>query len=314
MADFTTSLMREKFVIQPDDKTEDPIVALSNRISIHLISEDKIDDEIFIIRTQNMHSCARLAALIVKEFYERGTIANRAVPVKWETIWNDVIKGYERNWNPNIWAVIYHKGRPIFQDGTHHPFLDIIEQCDIANQGEYAESIQFAEEAFSTAGKKVNIEYDSSIALIVSSSDKQAKCGIIVRAASGTTTFNYISKPLEAAPKPLHVHTTLTVAAAYLESIQLAFQVGLMNKKTEFNLIKKFSDEERRHERTRSRLHNLGRAIESYENSFHVVYRPDRPVFAETVKTAEEFSMKILKTEIEAKLEAGAIDSKDWVL
>lgn len=314
MSSFRTSLMREKFVIQSDDKEEEPIIALSNRILIHLISADGIDDETFVIRTQNMHSCARLAASITKEFYERGTIANRAAPISWNNIWGDVVKGYERDWNPDIWCVIYHKGRSVFQDGDHHPFLDIIEQCDAANKDEYIKSIEFAESAFSQAGKKVKIDHDSNTALVVSSTEEEAKCGIIVRAASGATTFNYVAKISPTINRPIQTHTTLTVAAAFLEGIQLAFQVGLMNRKQEFKLIEKFSDEDRKHKRSKSRLDNLDRAISNYEQGFSVNYRPDRPTFKEMVATAEEFSMKILKPQIEEKIESGEIDSKDWIL
>lgn len=314
MNELRTSLMREKFIIQSDDKSEEPIIALSNRIIIHLISEDKIDDEIFVIRTQNMHSCARLAAAITKEFYERGTIANRATPISWDTLWGDVIKGYEKDWNPDIWAVIYHRGRVVFNDGSHHPFLDIIEQCDAANQQEYKKSIKFAEEAFSQAGKTVKIDHDSNIALVVAIDKEQAKCGIIARGATGTTTFNYTCKTSPKTNKPVLAHTTLTVSAAYLEAIQLAFQVGLLNRKKEFKLFEKYSDEERKHRRATNRLSNLDRAIANYEMGFSVNYRPDRPDFKEMVKKSEEFAMKILRPEIEAKIESGDIDSKDWIL
>ncbi len=314
MIDFKTSLMREKFTIQSNDEDEEPIIALSNRISLHLISEDKIDDETFIVRTQNMHSCARLAASIVKEFYERGTIANRATPISWKTIWGDVIKGYEKDWNPDIWCAIYHKGRVVFEAGEHHPFLDVIEKCDTANKGEYRESIKFAEDAFSQAGKVVKITYDSNIALVLSTNIEQAKCGVIVRSATGATTFNYTAKVSEKMNKPIQAHTTLTVAAAFLEAIQLSFQVGLLNRKKELQLIEQYSDEERKHKRSNNRLHNLDRAISNYEMSFLVNYRPDRPDFKDMVKKSEDFSVKILKPEIEAKIESGEIDSNDWIL
>lgn len=314
MVEFRTSLLREKFVIQSDDKEEEPIIALSNRIVVPLISKDGIDNETFIIRTQNMHSCTRLAAAVAKEFFERGTIANRAAPMAWKNLWMDVIKGYERDWNPVIWCAVYYKGRNIFQHGEHHPFLDIIEQCDAANQQEYSESVIFAEKAFSRAGKKVTIDRDSNIALVVSCKEDIAKCGIIVRAATGATTFNYISTQKEKDPRPIHVHTTLTVAAAFLEAIQLSFQVGLMNRKQEYQLIEKYSDEDRKHKRATSRLANLNRAISSYETHFNVNYRPDRPAFKDMVKEAEEFSIKILKPQIEAKIADGELEAGDWVM
>ncbi len=314
MVEFRTSLLREKFVIQSDNKEEEPIIALSNRIVVPLVSADGIDNETFIVRTQNMHSCTRLAAAVAKEFFERGTIANRAVPMSWKDIWVDVIKGYERDWNPDIWCAIYYKGRNVFQYGNHHAFLDIIEQCDAANPQEYTESVTFAEKAFSQAGKNVKIEHDSNIALVVSAKEEQAKCGIIVRAATGATTFNYTSSTKEDNPRPIHVHTTLTVAAAFLEGIQLSFQVGLMNRKQEYRLIEKYSDEDRKHKRATTRLGNLNRAIANYEKNFHVNYRPDRPTFNDMVKKAEEFSIKILKPQIEAKIAEGELDADDWLI
>ena len=313
MQEFKTSLLREKFVISPKDKKEEPIIALSNRIVISLKSPDGIDDETFIARTQNMHSCVRLAAAILKEFHDNGTLANRGKPISWKTIWDDVVKGYERDWNKDIWCAIYHKGRVVYQDGEHHPFLDIIEQCDAANKQEYTKSVIFAEGIFAQAGKQVKIEHDSNVAMVVSSTAEKAKCGIIVRAATGTNTFNYTTTQREEKPRIIYPYTTLTVAASFLEAVQLAFQVGLMNRKQEFKLIDKYSDEDRKHRRATNRLANLNRAISNYENYFHVLYRPDRPTFPEMVKKAEEFAIKILKPEIEAKIAAGELKKEDWV-
>lgn len=319
MADFRTSLLREKFTITEKSpsskkKQDKPLIALSNRIVIPLISEDGIDNETFIIRTQNMHSCVRLAALIIKEFFERGTIANRAIPMKWKDMWLDVIKGYERDWNPDIWCTIYYKGRVIYKYGEHHPFLDIIEQCDAGNKNEYGQSVAMAENAFSQAGKDVKIEHESNTALVISCTKNIAKCGIIVRAATGITTFNFNAKEMEKDPKSIRVHTVLTVCAAFLEGIQLAYQVGLMNKKEEFKLIEKYSDDDRKHKRAKTRLINLNRAITSYELSFDVHYRPEKPIFKNMVSKAEETAYKTLKPEIEAKIAKGQLDSDDWVI
>jgi len=290
MSDFTSSLLREKFTITEKANKK---------------SSDKIDNETFVIRTQNMHSCARLAAAMAKEFFERGTIANRAIPIGWHDMWNDVIKGYERDWNENIWCAIYHKGRVIYEDGERHSFLDIIEQCDAANNGEYSQSVEFAENAFSKAGKEVDIHHSSNVALIIATTLEQAKCGIIVRAANSTTTFNYTAAPNLRYKKEIHAHTTLTVAAAFLEGVQLAFQVGLLNKKLEYGLVEKFSDQDRKFKRSSTRLQNLNRAIGTYEQQFNVTYRPERPIFSDMVEKAESIAITILKDEIDAKMNGG---------
>jgi hypothetical protein len=158
--DFQLSLLREKFVLKNvvDNDDDTPMIALSNRIVLPLARENEAS-ETFILRAQNMHSCTRLAAAIAREYFEKGPLTGRAMEFRWENLWRDVIKGYEKDWNPDIWCAIYHKGRLIFEEGPHHPFLDIIEKCDSASKGEYAQSVSFAEKAFQQAGKSVTIEH-----------------------------------------------------------------------------------------------------------------------------------------------------------
>lgn len=310
--------MREKFTINdleaPDPDSAKPIIALSNRIIVPLTSDDGLDSETFIIRTQNMHSCARMAAATIKEFSENGTIANRVTPAEWDQLWRDVIKGYEKEFNPDIWCAVYYRGRLIFEEGTHHSFLDIIEKCDAANDGEYAQSVLFAETAFKQAGKAVKIEHDSNIALVVAMDEEKAKCGVIVRSATGATTFNYTAQEKENNGRPLHPQTFLTSAASFLEGVQLAFQVGLLNKKTELKLIERFSDEYKKSRRSTERLANLNRAINSFDHYFDVNYRPDRPNFSTMVDEAEAFAMKILEPQIKEMIENGDLENKDWIV
>ena len=313
MDDFKASLLREKFTLVPTKDKDEPIIALSNRLSIPLVSPDGIDNEIFVVRTQNMHSCARMAAAIIKEFTERGTLINRARPVPWKLLWDDVVKGYERIWNPDIWVCIYANGRIIYQEGEHHPFLDIIEQCDASNLNNYTQSIKIAEDIFAQAGKEVKIEYDSNVALVGHITLDLAKSGIIARAASGTTTFNYTTKPRDDSAQKLHPYTSLTVAGAFLEAIQLAFAVGYMTQKKEFQLFEKYSEEDKKLSRSVTRLGNLNRAISKYEDKFDVNYRPERPDFNKMKITAMGVAAKMLQSEVEEKMKAGEINPKGWV-
>lgn len=315
MVKLQTSLLREKFTVHdPKQADNDDITAMSNRMVITLNSPDGIDNETFVLRTQNMHSCARLGAAILKEFHENGTLAYRAKAVEWNLIWGDVIKGYERAWNPDIWCVIYHKGRPVFQQGEHHPFLDIIEKCDAAQQQEYTESVVLAEKIFGQAGKLVKIHHDSNVALVVHNSEEEAKCGIIVRGAGGTTTFNFTATPHDKNPRPLHPYTTLSVAASMLEMVQLGFKVGILNKKVETGLIERFSQEDKHHKKATSRLGNINKAILNFEDHFNVKYRPERPTSKQIVTQAENAAIKILAPEIKQKLEDGEISDKDWIV
>ncbi|MEM7618163.1 MAG: hypothetical protein AAF244_02150 [Pseudomonadota bacterium] len=313
MNDFKASLLREKFTLTPKNSGEEKIVALSNRLAIPLVSPDGIDNDVFIIRTQNMHSCARMAASTIKEFTEKGSLVNRARPVPWQTMWDDITKGFEKIWNDNIWICVYHNGKIIYQEGEHHPFLDIIEQCDASNLNNYSQSIKIAEDIFAQAGKKVTIEYDSNIALVTHITPTLARSGIIARAASGTTTFNYTAAPDKENPQRIHPYTSLTVAATFLEAIQLAFQIGFMSQRKEFSLFEKYSDEDKKLQRSVTRLGNLNRAIKKYEEKFIVNYRPDKPNFSALSFQAMETAIDIFKDEVQEKIENGEIENKGWV-
>jgi hypothetical protein len=311
--DFRTSLLREKFILRDpagDLSDAPPVIALSNRIVLPLTSEHGEESETYVVRTQNMHSCARLAAAIAKEYFDRGAIMNRQSPFHWKGLWGDVIKGYEKDWNPDIWAAIYFKGRPIFEEGERHPFLDIIEQCDSFNQGKYDDSVKFAEQAFHEAGKAMKIDHDSNIALIISVKEDEAKGGVILRGAHKKTTFNYTAKR-RAGGENIRIPTMLTVSAAFLEGVQLAFSVGMGNTKRIAGFIEKFSDEDRKNKRGAERLINLNTAIESFEKKYYVSYRLDRPNFAKMVREAEDLAQEILRPQVEARKAADKLQPND---
>lgn len=313
--EFKSTLLREKFTLKDPaaPASEAPVVALSNRMVLPLAHPQGLEEsETYVVRTQNMHSCVRLCAAIAKEYFERGAMMKRVTPFRWDNVWRDVIKGYEKDWNPDIWCAIYHKGRVLYEDGTRHPFLDIIEQCDAVNRDNYSQSVAFAEKAFQQAGKEMKIEHDSNIALIVSIKEDEAKCGVILRGANKKTTFNYNVRQRKNGD-PVRIPTILTVSAAFLEGVQLAFSVGMANRKRQVALIEKFSDEDRKGKRGAERLINLSSAIEGLERKYNVNYRPDRPDFPQMVREAEEFAMKILRPQIEAKIQSGELNPRDWI-
>ena len=315
--EFKSSLLREKFVLRDpvgEDLSETPpVIALSNRMALALNMFAAETPENFIVRTQNMHTCVRLCAAIAKEYTERGAIMSRAIEFKWSNLWNDVIKGYEKDWNPDMWCAIYFKGRVIFESGERHPFLDIIEKCDAASGQGYDDSVLFAEKAFSQAGKSVKIDHNANVALIVSIKPEEAKCGVILRVANRKTTFNYTVKKRKNG-EDIRVPTILAASAAFLEGVQLAFGVGITNKKRAIGLLELYSDEDRKGKRGIDRLVNLSSAIESLEKKFIVNYRPDRPNFQKIVRDAESYAMTVLKPEIDAKIASGELNTKDWVM
>lgn len=309
--EFKSTLLREKFVIRDVVESGDiaaPVIALSNRMVLTLDNGNKFEAETYVIRAQNMHTCVRLCGMLAREYYERGAIMGRINEFRWKNVWMDVIKGYERDWNPDIWVAIYNKGRVIFEDGKRHPFLDIIEKCDVASHEDYASSVAFAEKAFQQAGKTVKIEHHSNIALIVSVKDGEAKCGVMLRGARQKTTFTFNVKPKEdKSERGVEPPVLLIASAAFLESVQLAFAVGMFQEKQALHMIATYSDEWRKGVRTEERLKTLNKPILALERDYNVQYRPERPNFKQMAIEAKALSSKILKAQEEA------VGPSEWI-
>ena len=131
-----------------------------------------------------------------------------------------------------------------------------------------------------------------------------------MRGAGHTTTFNFTAR--ERHQKEIRTSQCLSVAAAYLEGIQLAFQVGMGKRKIHYEII----EDEQERKKTfdgEDRLGRLNHAILKFDAAHDVNYRPERPDFFKHVIAAEKFADKILKPQIKAKLAAGDLDEKDWI-
>jgi len=315
MLEFNSTLLREKFVIHdamPSDNVQKgPIVALSNRLALPFAIKSDAGEN-FIVRAQNMHTAIRLGAQMARYYQDYGSLLDKDRPFDWKDAYLQIIKGYEKKWNPHRWVAVYHRGRVVYEDGeaARHPFLDIIEQCDARNPGNYEKALEIAKDAFRQAGKLVNITHDANVALVMNITALEGRCGIILRGPNRTTTFNFTAKGK--AGRDVKISQCLTVSAAFLEGIQLAFLVGLTNKKVAYDLIDAKSEEGMKAREASQKLGRLNGAVAQFENLLDVSYRPDRPNFAVMIDEAEEFARKIFAEDIKIKAEKG--EAGDWVV
>jgi hypothetical protein len=304
MSSFNVTLLREKFTIQDalsgDLSDKPPLIALSNRMAVPMISAEGKVEETFVIRAQNMHTCARMAAHLTKEYHESGPLLTRARKFDWEGGWLNITSGYEKKWNPSRWIAIYHKGRVVYEaagEAQRHPFLDIIEQCDALNKGEYEQSLKIAEDAFHQAGKMVEIAYDGNIAMVMHVTDEEGKVGLILRGHNRTTTFNFTAKAKQ--ERTVKPSQCLSAAAAFLEGIQMTFMVGMVGYKVKHNLLDKKTPEAKQGNEAGQKLGRLKGAVDQFEKLFDVTYRPERPDLTEMVESAEAFAAKLLEKQKE---------------
>lgn len=296
MKEFSTALLREKFVIYDPARGKEngaATIALSNRMTVDLRDSEGRIAETLIVRAQNMHSAARMVARIVQSFNQGGPLTIRRDGYDWEGAWNSIVNDYEYAYNPERWVAIYLGGKCIFSKGERHPFLDMIEKCDRENDLEYDFSIPMAEKLFMKKGKPLKIEHDSNVALSAHFENDTGRLGIILRGPTRTTTFTFTAQSEKG--KTLNVPQCLSGAAAFLEGIQLSFLVGMNTEKIHLGLIERFSKEEKQTKEGRTRLQRLKSEIENLEMAFNIRYRPEKPEFHLLVMDAEALGKKILK-------------------
>lgn len=318
IAEFNATLLREKFIIKdamPEKQADrKPVIALANRLSLPFYSPRLDSHETLIVRAQNMHTCVRLGARLAQDFNDHGPLLGREPDYDWQDAYDAITKGYETKFNPNLWAAIYYQGRVVFEKGAadRHPFLDVIEQCDARNNADYEKAVAVAEDAFKQAGKMVTIEHDANVALLVNVTEDEGKCGIILRGPARTTTFSFTAKKRPA--RGVRASSCLSASAAFLEGIQLAFQVGMIRQKIHYDLIGKSSEEAHKGEDASQKLYRLNGAISQFENMYDVRYRPEKPDFKTMIEEAEEFARKLLSAEVERKIQSGEMDAHGWIV
>lgn len=298
--EINTTLLREKFVIRDLDRGGDaPIVAVSNRFVLPLVTAQGKVAETFVIRAQNMHICIRMAAIILNSFQRVGPLLVRAEPFDFAAAWGRCCSDYEVACNLARWVCIYHKGKEIFAAGAHHMFLDVIEKCDAKNPGNYDRAVGIAEETFLGMGRKVAISYEANIGMVMHVKPDVGRCGLIHRGAERSSTFNFVVEP-KRGEEGVNVSPVLclNVCAAFLEGIQLAFKVGVAKDKLQLDLIDGASTEAKQARLAKFRLEEVNAEIGTFINQMDVRFRPEKPEFFTMISDAERYHRKIYEASL----------------
>lgn len=289
--EINTTLLREKFVIRDtEDEQQEPITAVSNRLSLPLHSPNGNLTDTLIIRAQNMHSCIRMTSTLLKSFMQAGPLFARSAPFDFNEAWRESISVQDKFHNKNLWCAVYHKGKEIFSFGTPPAFLSVIEKCDAKNPGNYDKSVQIAEETFKKMGRIISISYEANIGMVLNVKRDIGRCGLIHRSASKNSTFNMTVEPVNnQAISPVHC---LDICANFLEGLQLAFCVGITNDKIKSGAIKKFSEQDHQNDLTIEYIKDLEYQTNSFNNLYQLRFRPEKPDFHEAIENAEIFFKK----------------------
>ena len=277
MEEFNASLVREKIIFVDDgmdpeiDGDGGPTVIRSNRMFLKLT--DKKTTEKVVVRAQNMHTTLRLASKAMFSYYKNGLFLPRPDPYDWEATWEAIIPNYEKDFNPNIWAAVYINGQSVFKTTTS-PFVDVVEKCALLTVDNYDATMEVTESALKQIGKAMRINHSSNVAAVFNDSEGQMHCGIIHRADGKDTTFSFL---VGGGADHNRITQSISIAAAFLEAINLRFVTKALQLKLRGGTIE--YDENRRLRSAMGRLVSLNKGILSFEETYEVKYRPEKPDF-----------------------------------
>ncbi len=291
--ELNTTLLRERFVITEVETPDEPaLIALSNRIALTMKSATGNITETLIIRAQNMHSCIRMASQLLHAFLRTGPIAARSAQFDFAEVWDRIVPDHDVKYNPQRWVAVYAKGKPLFTKGDYHAFLDVVEKCDAINPGNYDRAVQIAEDTFRKMGRELHIKHESNIGMVIHVKADTGRCGLILRNPHKTTTFNFIAEGR--ATTDVLATLCLNACAAFLEGIQLAVRVGMVNEKIRCGLLDSVAFESSEALSGEERLMELSATLEEFEANMDVRYRPDRPDFVKMTREAANFQRGLL--------------------
>ena len=131
MEEFSTSLLREKFIIKdkhakPDTQSGKVIEVKSNRIAFTLGKGN--NKENVVIRAKRAYLSMIVASRLLRDYFieDKDPLLKRVLPVEWDAIWQSSLSEYEKEYNANIWVAVYVNGNPLFKY-QEPEFVDIIE-------------------------------------------------------------------------------------------------------------------------------------------------------------------------------------------
>ena len=279
MEEFSASLVREKITFIDDSQEPDadgevgPTVICSNRIFLKL--GDRAATEKVVVRAQNMHTTLRLASKVMYSYFKNGAFLTRSQPPDWEAMWDTVLSIYEKEYNTGIWGSVYINGKSVFKTNTS-PFVDVVEKCALLTVDNYDATMEVTESALKQIGRAMRINHSSNVATVFTDHVDTMRCGIIHRADGKDTTFSFTATGGEPHNR---ITQSISIAAAFLEAINLRFVTKSLQDKMRAGEIAKVSPEAAKLRGATARLVAIHKGIMSFEETYDVKYRPEKPDF-----------------------------------
>jgi len=286
MSDFgTVTLYREKSLVygmgeplsmDDDPEEEKPVLELrSNRITMPI--KTKVSTIAVVVRGQNMASTMRMSAVVMDEIRRDQTILRDAGGVDWYGQWRRRVSKYEADYNQANWVSLHIGGEQVFSSRDDNRAIAELEQLAM---GEDVTDDLVMEAAQNVLGALDDfaVEHDTQTSFVLTPGSEFHRSSVLERRDRKTGAFS-LSVRHPTPQNQVRLSHFMAVNADIMELTTLKSFLDRVAEMAAENTLSKSTITPTQVQAARARRQALLEAIELFEKTNKVVYRPDRPNF-----------------------------------
>lgn len=275
----TITLYREKSTIHRFSQRgggqgdELAMVISSNRVTIPIKS--RIENYNVVVRGQSVPAALRMAAVAIDEFRRDENLLYDPLALDWDSQWRRRLSHYDNDYNRDIWVSLHLNGRQIFSSKEGDDPSAEIERLAGGQEVTEAMVLQATGKSLGATDDLV-VEHDSQTAFVFTPFPAYHRAAAIER--RGRRTGSYAVSAYHPAPtKPIRLSHFLNFCADLNEALTLKAFMERVQELTATNRIQQSGITPTQVTAARNHRRALTEAIENFEKTNKVVYRPDRP-------------------------------------
>ncbi|MDX2222385.1 MAG: hypothetical protein SFV21_06535 [Rhodospirillaceae bacterium] len=251
------------------------LVISSNRVTLPLKS--RVDNFNVAVRGQNVTGAMRMTAVVIDELRRDENLLYDPGQLDWDSFWRRRLSSYEAEYNRDAWVSLHVNGTLIY---TSKEGGDPALELERVAAGREVTEAMVLEAVGRMLGQTQDlvVEHDSQTAFVFTPFPTYHRAAILER--QGRRTGSYAISVYHPAPaKPVRLSHFINFCADLTEALTMKGFMERVQELVATDRIAKSGITPTQITAARNRRRELQEAIENFERTNKVVYRPDRPSF-----------------------------------
>jgi hypothetical protein len=275
----TITLYREKSTVHRFTQgagtggDEAAMVISSNRVTMPI--KTQIDNYIAVVRGVSVPAALRMTALAIDEFRRDENLLFDPQALDWDSMWRRKLSAYDNDYNREQWVALHLNGKMIYTNKEGVDPSDEIERLTAGKEVTEAIVLEATKKSLGPSDDLV-VEHDSQTAFVFTLFPTYLRASAINR--SDRRTGSYALSAYHPAPtKQIRLSHFVGFCADLNEALTLKGFMERVQELTAANKIAQSGITPTKVAATRNRRRDLQEAIDNFEKTNKIVYRPERP-------------------------------------